>query len=128
VLIVDEAQEMPPAVLAKLRLLSSARLDSHILLTVVLAGDGRLLERLRSEELRVRLALERTGRRGRSVRYGRERAAQTAGPRCRAPEPRPAHTLLLCGAVATLPRRDALHQSHFRAMRLAPVCSQSSNR
>jgi general secretion pathway protein A len=66
VLIVDEAQEMPPAVLAELRLLSSARLDSHILLTVVLAGDGRLLERLRSEELlplgsrmRVRLALER---------------------------------------------------------------------
>lgn len=66
VLIVDEAQEMPSAVLAELRLLSSARLDSHILLTVVLAGDGRLLERLRSEELlplgsrmRVRLALER---------------------------------------------------------------------
>jgi hypothetical protein len=65
VLIVDEAQEMLPAVLAELRLLSSTRLDSHILLTVVLAGDGRLLERLRSEELaplgslRVRLALER---------------------------------------------------------------------
>ena len=66
VLIVDEAQEMPHAVLAELRLLSSARLDSHILLTVILAGDGRLLERLRSEELlplgsrmRVRLALER---------------------------------------------------------------------
>jgi general secretion pathway protein A len=66
VLIVDEAQEMLPAVLAELRLLSSARLDSHILLTVVLAGDARLLERLRSDELlplgsrmRVRLALER---------------------------------------------------------------------
>jgi len=66
VLIVDEAQEMLPAVLAELRLLSSARLDSHILLTVVLAGDGRLPERLRSEDLaplgsrmRVRLALER---------------------------------------------------------------------
>ena len=66
VLIVDEAQEMKPVVLAELRLLSSARLDSHSLLTVVLAGDGRLLERLRSEELlplasrmRVRLALER---------------------------------------------------------------------
>jgi general secretion pathway protein A len=66
VLIVDEAQEMLPAVLAELRLLSSARLDSHILLTVVLAGDGRLLEHLRPEELaplgsrmRVRLALER---------------------------------------------------------------------
>ena len=66
VLIVDEAQEMKPIVLSELRLLSSARLDSHILLTVVLAGDGRLLDRLRSEELaplnsrmRVRLALER---------------------------------------------------------------------
>ena len=43
ILIVDEAQEMLPAVLGELRLLSSARLDSHILVTVVLAGDGRLL-------------------------------------------------------------------------------------
>jgi len=66
VLIVDEAQEMVPSVLAELRLLSSTRLDSHILLTVVLAGYGRLIERFRSEELlplgsriRVRLALER---------------------------------------------------------------------
>jgi type II secretory pathway predicted ATPase ExeA len=66
VLIVDEAQEMVPKVLAELRLLASARLDSHILLTVVLAGDGRLLERFRSDELialgsriRVRMALER---------------------------------------------------------------------
>lgn len=66
VLIVDEAQEMVPSVLAELRLLSSTRLDSHILLTVVLAGDGRLIERFRSEELlplgsriRVRLMLER---------------------------------------------------------------------
>jgi general secretion pathway protein A len=66
VLIVDEAQEMVPKVLAELRLLASARLDSHILLTVVLAGDGRLVERFRSEELlplgsriRVRLMLER---------------------------------------------------------------------
>jgi type II secretory pathway predicted ATPase ExeA len=66
ILIVDEAQEMASAVLAELRLLSSTRLDSHILLTVVLAGDGRLVERFRSDELlplgsriRVRLALER---------------------------------------------------------------------
>src|SRR5262249_56054141 len=51
VLIVDEAQEMVPKVLAELRLLASTRLDSHILLTVVLAGDGRLVERFRSEEL-----------------------------------------------------------------------------
>ena len=66
ILIIDEAQEMQFAVLAELRLLCSARLDSHLLLTVVLAGDARLLERFRSEELlplgsrmRVRLALER---------------------------------------------------------------------
>lgn len=66
VLIVDEAQEMKSAVLGELRLLSSARLDSNILLTVVLAGDGRLLEALKSDELaplgsrmRVRLSLDR---------------------------------------------------------------------
>ena len=66
VLIVDEAQEMQPPVLNELRLLSSARLDSHLLLTVVLAGDQRLLQHLRAEELlpldsrmRVRLVLER---------------------------------------------------------------------
>lgn len=66
VLIVDEAQEMQSAVLNELRLLSSARLDSHLLLTVVLAGDSRLLQQLRAEELaplesrmRVRLVLER---------------------------------------------------------------------
>ena len=66
VLIIDEAQEMHPQVLSELRLLSSARLDSHILLTVVLAGDGRLIERLRSEDfqpldsrIRVRLPMER---------------------------------------------------------------------
>ena len=46
-LIADEAQEMKAAVLAELRLLSSARLDSQVLLTVVLAGDGRLLQWLR---------------------------------------------------------------------------------
>ena len=66
VLLVDEAQEMQSAVLAELRLLASADLDSHILLTIVLAGDGRLAERLRSDEflplasrMRVRLAIER---------------------------------------------------------------------
>jgi len=66
VLIIDEAQEMKPVVLAELRLLSSARLDSHILLTIVLAGDARLTERLRADEflpldsrMRVRMAMER---------------------------------------------------------------------
>src|SRR5271156_3160836 len=50
VLVVDEAQEMQSSVLAELRLLTSADLDSNILLTVVLAGDGRLTDRLRSDE------------------------------------------------------------------------------
>jgi len=51
VLLVDEAQEMKPAVLSELRLLSSARFDSRQLLTVVLSGDGRLVDKLRREEL-----------------------------------------------------------------------------
>jgi general secretion pathway protein A len=51
VLLVDEAQEMTPEVLAELRILSSADFDSKSLLTVVLSGDGRLLELLRQEQL-----------------------------------------------------------------------------
>ena len=51
VLLVDEAQEMNPPVLNELRLLSSARFDSRQLLTIVLSGDGRLIHKLRREEL-----------------------------------------------------------------------------
>ena len=51
VLLVDEAQEMSVDVLSELRLLSSADFDAKSLLTVVLAGDGRLLERLRHPDL-----------------------------------------------------------------------------
>jgi len=65
VLLIDEAQEMPPAVLNELRLLSSDRFDSRSLLTVVLAGDARLVAKLGREELlplgsriRVRLPFE----------------------------------------------------------------------
>ncbi len=65
VILIDEAQEMSPAVLCELRLLASARFDSQSLLCVVLAGDARLLEKLRREELiplgsriRTRLATE----------------------------------------------------------------------
>jgi type II secretory pathway predicted ATPase ExeA len=65
VLLIDEAQEMSPEVLGELRLLSSADFDATSLLTVVLAGDGRLPERLRQEPLvplgtriRVRLVTE----------------------------------------------------------------------
>ena len=65
VLLIDEAQEMRPAVLCELRLLASARFDSQPLLCVVLAGDARLTEKLRRDELlplgsriRTRLSLE----------------------------------------------------------------------
>lgn len=65
VLLIDEAQEMNPKVLTELRLLSSTTFDSRVILSVVLAGDRRLEEKLRLEELtalgsrlRVRLSLE----------------------------------------------------------------------
>ena len=51
VLLVDEAQEMSPEVLSELRILSSADFDATSLLTVVLSGDGRLLDRLRQDDL-----------------------------------------------------------------------------
>jgi len=69
VLLIDEAQEMSPAVLSELRLLSTSRFDSRNLLSVVLAGDGRLTDKLRREELialgtriRIRLLLEPASR------------------------------------------------------------------
>ena len=65
VLLVDEAQEMQGQVLSELRILCSTRFDSRSLLGVVLAGDGRLEARLRTQELlplqsriRTRLVLE----------------------------------------------------------------------
>lgn len=51
VLFIDEAQEMPSSVLNELRLLTSSQFDSRILLSVVLAGDQRLTEKLRRDEL-----------------------------------------------------------------------------
>jgi type II secretory pathway predicted ATPase ExeA len=51
VLLIDEAQEMDPEVLSELRILSSSDFDSASLLTVILSGDGRLLELLRHEDL-----------------------------------------------------------------------------
>jgi len=68
-LIIDEAQELSAPVLCELRLLGSACFDSRQLIAVVLAGDGRLTEKLRRDELqplgsriRTRLALERASR------------------------------------------------------------------
>ena len=51
VLLSDEAQEMTPQALSELRLLSSARFDSQPLLCIVLAGDARLIEKLRHDDL-----------------------------------------------------------------------------
>jgi type II secretory pathway predicted ATPase ExeA len=51
VLLIDEAQEMSPEVLSELRILASADFDATSLLTVVLSGDGRLLDLLRHEDL-----------------------------------------------------------------------------
>jgi type II secretory pathway predicted ATPase ExeA len=69
VLLIDEAQEMAPAVLNELRLLSSAQFDSRALLSVVFAGDGRFTHKLRRDELlplgsriRARLPLEYASR------------------------------------------------------------------
>jgi type II secretory pathway predicted ATPase ExeA len=86
VLLVDEAQEMNPAVLSELRLLASARFDSRILLAVVLAGDARLPELLRRPELlalgsriRTRLALEVASRE--ELLAGLEHRLEAAGNR-----------------------------------------------
>jgi type II secretory pathway predicted ATPase ExeA len=69
VLIVDEAQEALPSVFTELRVLASKELDTRQLLCVVLAGDARLVERLRSPDLlpigsriRRRLVLEYASR------------------------------------------------------------------
>ncbi len=69
VLLIDEAQEMSGSVLSELRLLASTRFDSRIILSVVLAGDARLNEALRRDELlplgsriRTRLVLHASSR------------------------------------------------------------------
>jgi type II secretory pathway predicted ATPase ExeA len=51
VLVIDEAQEMLDSVFNELRLLSSKDFDSRSLLCVVFAGDSRLPERLRKDQL-----------------------------------------------------------------------------
>jgi general secretion pathway protein A len=69
VLLIDEAQELAPVVMNELRLLASSQFDSRTLLSVVLAGDQRLTELLRRDDLlplgsriRARLALEHAAR------------------------------------------------------------------
>lgn len=69
VLIIDEAQETLNTVFNELRILASKELDSRQLLCVIFAGDSRLPDRLRSQELlplgsriRRRLCLEPASR------------------------------------------------------------------
>lgn len=51
VLFIDEAQEVHPTVLNELRLLTSMQFDSRILLSVIMAGDHRLNDKLRQDDL-----------------------------------------------------------------------------
>lgn len=60
VLIIDEAHEMKPAVFAELRILASMNLDARSLLTVIIAGDGRLESRLNTDDMRPILSRIRT--------------------------------------------------------------------
>lgn len=60
VLLIDEAQEVPSAVLSELRLLLSEHFDSRRILAVVLAGDMRLQSRLRESDLLPLLSRVRT--------------------------------------------------------------------
>jgi general secretion pathway protein A len=69
VLLIDEAQDVRTDVWNELRLLASADLDARVILTVVLAGDRRLQDRLREidllpldSRLRVKLLLEPASR------------------------------------------------------------------
>jgi type II secretory pathway predicted ATPase ExeA len=60
VLVIDEAQEMQSAVMSELRLIGSFALDSRQVLTVILAGDERLPEKLKAPDLHPILSRIRT--------------------------------------------------------------------
>jgi type II secretory pathway predicted ATPase ExeA len=92
VLLVDEAQEMPHSVLAELRILASTDFDSRAILTVVLAGDGRLLHEFRRETLlpiasriRVRLNLDYLSP-GELLEWLRHATHQAGNPQLMTPE------------------------------------------
>jgi type II secretory pathway predicted ATPase ExeA len=84
IVLVDEAQDMPAETLNELRILASADFDSTTLLTVILGGDGRLIEKLKTDDLaplgsrlRVRLHLEYASKD--ELRNLLEHAVSTAG-------------------------------------------------
>ncbi|MBF0442223.1 MAG: AAA family ATPase [Oligoflexales bacterium] len=51
VLIIDEAQQMSPSVMTELRILTSEKLDSRKILTIIIAGDQRLGEIMSTPDL-----------------------------------------------------------------------------
>lgn len=51
VILIDEAQQMDPLVLTELRLLSSDKFDTKVLITTILSGDERLTDQLKTPEL-----------------------------------------------------------------------------
>lgn len=51
VLLIDESQEMLPAVLNELRIMMSENFDSEMILTLILCGDNRLPEKFREPTL-----------------------------------------------------------------------------
>jgi type II secretory pathway predicted ATPase ExeA len=92
VLLIDEVQEMSPSVLSELRLMGSTDFDSRNILSVVLAGDGQLTQKLRRPELvplgsriRMRLTMEYAGRE--ELRECFEHLLESAGNRKLMTEP-----------------------------------------
>lgn len=91
VLLVDEGQEMTSQVLSELRILAAGQLDTEMYLTIVLAGDHRLLDRFRQPDLlplgsriRTRLVLEYAGKE--ELREVFRHALKAAGnPNCLSP-------------------------------------------
>lgn len=92
VLVIDEAQQTHAEVLSELRVLASARLDSRVILSVVLAGDLRLMDLFRQPDLvplasriRFRLPLEPAGSED-LLAHLRHLLAQAGNPQLMTPE------------------------------------------
>jgi general secretion pathway protein A len=84
IVVLDEAQSTPTAVLEELKILSSKDFDSKQLLLLVLCGDGRLTERLAEPDLvplgnRVRARLRLEPATGKELRDCLEHLVREAG-------------------------------------------------
>jgi general secretion pathway protein A len=84
IVVLDEAQSTPTAVLEELKVISSKDFDSKQLLLLLLCGDGRLVERLSKPELlpvgnRVRARLRLEPATGKELRDCLEHVLREAG-------------------------------------------------